>query len=43
MPGTPHPWYFANLRVLPLVIKGVTILKIKADFKISNNIKGSLK
>lgn len=27
MPGAPHPWYFANLRVLPRVIKGVTILK----------------
>ena len=43
MPGAPHPWYFANLRVLPRVIKGVTILKIKTDFKIFNNIKGSLK
>lgn len=27
MPGAPHNWYFGNLRVLPRVIKGVTILK----------------
>lgn len=27
MPGAPHRWYFGNLRVLPRVIKGVTILK----------------
>lgn len=27
MPGAPHPWYFANLRVLPRVIKGVIVLK----------------
>lgn len=27
MPGAPHRWYFANMRVLPRVINGVTILK----------------
>lgn len=27
MPGAPHKWYFGNLRVVPRVIKGVTILK----------------
>ena len=27
MPGAPHKWYFANMRVLPRVINGVTILK----------------
>lgn len=27
MPGAPHHWYFGNLRVLPRVINGVTILK----------------
>lgn len=27
MPGAPHRWYFGNMRVLPRVINGVTILK----------------
>lgn len=27
MPGAPHYWYFGNLKVVPRVINGVTILK----------------
>lgn len=27
MPGAPHRWYFGNMRVLPRIINGVTILK----------------
>ena len=27
MPGAPHRWYFGNMRVLPRVINGVTLLK----------------
>ena len=27
MPGAPHSWYFGNLKVVPRVINGVTILK----------------
>lgn len=27
MPGAPHIWYFGNLRIVPRIIKGVTILK----------------
>lgn len=27
MPGAPHPWYFLNMRVIPRVIDGVTILR----------------
>lgn len=27
MPGAPHYWYFGNMRVLPRIINGVTILK----------------
>jgi putative hydrolase len=27
MPGAPHPWYFANLRVVPRVVDGVGVLR----------------
>ncbi|MBD7910877.1 phosphatase [Clostridium cibarium] len=27
MPGAPHAWYFGNLKVVPRIINGVTILK----------------
>jgi putative hydrolase len=27
MPGSPHAWYFGNLKVVPRVINGVTILR----------------
>lgn len=27
MPGAPHAWYFGNLKVVPRIINGITILK----------------
>jgi len=27
LPGAPHPWYFANLRVVPRVLDGVGVLR----------------
>lgn len=40
LPDSPHPWHFANLRVIPRIIDGVAILRgIEANIK---NVRGEI-